>query len=170
MTNCGTRVKGTHKLPGLDLAIINVIANWREKLAITRDLTRRRVMLDDDIVLIATSKPDSTEALTRTGQLSRYFNANELEPLFEIIKTSYSTPESEWPIRVRTKLDPEEKIKLEKLQRLIDEKSAELKISSSVLCPRKELTLLFNGNRDSRVLTNWRLAFVGNELLKLLGN
>jgi len=167
-TNCGTRVKGTHRLPGLELAIINSIACWRERLAIERDKNRRRVLPDDDIVLIATSKPDSVDQLGKTGQLSRYFNSDELETLFVIVQKSYSTPESEWPVRINTKPSPEEKKKLEKLQSFINQKAGELKISGSILCARKELISLFNGSRDCRVLTGWRRTIIGDELLNLL--
>ena len=170
ITNCGTRVKGTHKLPGLELAIINAIANWREIFAIQIDKNRRRALPDDNIVLIATSKPDSIEKLNQTGQLSRYLSPAELESLFDVIKDSYNIPENEWPVNRRTKLDNEEKKRLEALQQLILKKADELKISSSILCPRKELTQLFNGSRDCRVLKGWRQNMIGNELLSSLAD
>ena len=154
--------------PGLELAIINSIACWREQLAIERDKNRRRVLPDDDIVLIATSKPESVDQLSKTGQLSRYFNSDELESLFVIVKKSYNIPESEWPVRINTRPSPEEKKKLEKLQSFINRKADELKISGSILCARKELTSLFNGSRDCRVLTGWRRTIIGDELLNLL--
>lgn len=167
-TNCGTRVKGTHKLSGYELAIINSIACWREQLAIERDKNRRRVLPDDDIVQIATSKPESVKQLSQIGQLSRYFRPDELETLFDIVSKSYSIPESEWPVRFNTRPSPEEKKKLDKLQALVNAKADELKLSSSILCARKELVSLLYGNRESRVLTGWRRSVVGDDLLDLL--
>lgn len=167
-SNCGLRVKGRHKLPGLELAIINSVANWREQLAIEKDKTRRRVIPDSDIVLIATEKPETIEELSQTGQLSRYLNADEIQSLLNLIKKSYRIPKNEWPDNRRNKLDPDEKKRLESLQSSVRKKASELEISSSILCSRKELTSLFSGNRDCRVLTGWRLTIIGSELLNLL--
>ncbi len=46
-----------------DLAVLREVATWREMLAQERNLPRRRVMTDDALVAIATSRPQTQEAL-----------------------------------------------------------------------------------------------------------
>lgn len=168
LSDCGRRVKGTNKLPSFDLAIVNAIALWREKRAIDKDKTRRHVMPDNDIIILATTKPETLEQLKQIEQLSRYLSSDELKTLLVALKNSYLLPESEWPTNKHYRLDPEAKKQLRKLQDLVDSTAENLNISASTLCSRKELTSLFNGNRDCRVLSGWRADLIGNALISLL--
>ena len=168
LTDCGKRVKGSNRLPGFDLAIIDAIALWREQLAITKDKTRRRVMPDDDIVTLATSKPKTKEQFNQMQQLSRYLSKDEHESLFTVLTNSYQIPQHEWPDNKHYRLDSDEKKRLRSLQQIVDKKAETLNISSSTLCSRKELTSLFIGERNCRVLSGWRVTLIGNELISQL--
>lgn len=170
LKSCGTRVKGTHKMPAFELAIINSVANWREQLAIDKDLTRRRALPDNEIVLIAETRPESVAQLSEIGQITRYLKPDEIESLMSTTKQSYLIPESDWPVKSRNRLAPEDKDKLKILHNFIDKKAADLKISATTLCSRKEITSLFNNVVDSRALRGWRLEIFGNELRDMLGN
>jgi ribonuclease D len=57
---------------------------------------------------------------------------------------------------------------IERLNKLVDARAAELNISAEVLAPRGELKALALGRRDSPALSGWRLQEVGTALLNVL--
>jgi ribonuclease D len=166
MKNCWRRVKGVYKLSGAQLCITDAIAQWREQHAIKQDVTRRRAIPDDLVIRIAISQPDNVSELKKTGSISRLLNDEEMVSLAETISKSLSTPENEWPSINNLKPTPDEKQQLNKIQSLLNKKSAELNIAQSILCPRKDAEKLINGEHDIQVLKGWRLDCIGQELLK----
>jgi ribonuclease D len=57
---------------------------------------------------------------------------------------------------------------IERLNKLVDARAAELNVSAEVLAPRGELKSLALGRRDSPALSGWRLGEVGTALLNVL--
>lgn len=163
--NCGSRVKGTHKLGAYELAIINAVANWRERLAIDKDKTRRRILPDDEVVNLALNKPKAIDQLRDCGQLRRHLNGSELQSLDEVLQQAYQIPQQDWPDPRNRKPEPKEKETLRSLQKLVNDKAESLGISASVLCSRKEMLRLIDGKQDIKALGGWRSEQIGRQLL-----
>jgi ribonuclease D len=186
------RVKGSTKLKRQDLAIVQAVAKWREKMAQQDDKTRRRFMSDDLIIQIALTAPETINALTRlTDDKHNYSDATKLQ-LLDIITNAQQLPEDSWPDNRFNRLDSKQKPLLKALQQLVNEKAEQLGISSAVLCSRKELEkliLLHDENNDENqtvntdgtndpqatmappltdlnILQGWRLHCIGQQLIK----
>ena len=164
MDNCWHRIKGYYKLEGVQLAVCRSIAQWREQLAIKKDLTRRRIMSDDLLLKLAVIKTDVNQLKSIDRQIEK-FNQDEQDTLAQAIETGLQTPESEWPLINRDRPSNEEKAQLKKLQGLVQKKADALNIHQSVLGSKKELEKLMQGARQGKLLTGWRFDCIGQQLL-----
>ncbi len=167
-SQCWTRVKGKQRLQGVELAIVQDIAAWREQQAMASDRPRRRVLPDDLVIQIAIRQPSNSSELVRIGRLDKLLNMSEIDSLSETINHAYDKPESEWPSNKRLKLSFEQSNSLKAILDLLGKTAADLGISQGMLCNRKDAEKLVHGKRDLPVLTGWRLDVIGKNLLGLL--
>ncbi len=168
LTHCWTRIKGKERLRGIELAVLQQAALWRERQAMVRDRTRRRILPDDHMIQIARNQPKNVSALARIGRISKLLGMPDLDSLCDAISTAYQMPESEWPALKRRQLSPEQSAALAAVLDLIRKHAAELGISPGMLCNRKDAEKLVIGQRDLPVLSGWRRDYIGNDLLKTL--
>ncbi len=162
------RVKAKEQLRGIELAVLQAAAAWREQQAIARDKTRKRVLPDDILIRIAIEQPKNISHLKRIQSIARYLDMAALDSLSEDLSYAYAKPESEWPSLKRRQLTEPQSTALTKIMNRLRAKACELGISAAMLCNRKDAEKLIQGHRDLRVLTGWRLECIGAELLQLL--
>jgi len=168
LSQCWTRVKGKERLRGIELAVLQEAAVWREQQAIAKDRTRRRILPDDHVVQIAVKQPKNTSELTQIGRIRKLFDMSELNSLSETICSAYDKPESEWPTLKRRQLTQDQSAALSAVLDALGKKASELGISQGTLCNRKDAENLILGKRDLQVLRGWRLDCIGDKLLKLV--
>jgi len=166
ISNAWTRVKGSKKLSGVTLAIIQAIASWREQIAIDSDTTRRRVLADDIILQLAFEPPQSQADMSSLKRNRFSFNDEQIETLFNAIDAAKNSDASQWPVSEFQLLSNEQKALLKTLQKCLSNKADELSISPSVLCSRKDLEKLLKGNQNLAVLNGWRKTCIGDALVK----
>jgi len=182
--NLWRRVKGATKLSQNILVIVQFIAEWREQLAQQKDKTRRKILADTVLIQLAFDKPETISQLdpiiTSHDRSQHRLNEKEKQQLIKTIQSAQQAPESEWPDNRFSVLDNQQKTELKNLQRLINDKAEELKISSAIISSRKDLENLiliktteseFEKNAiDTKinVLQGWRLDCIGQQLLDIL--
>jgi ribonuclease D len=166
LSHCWTRVKGKERLRGIELAVLQQAAIWREHQAIAKDLTRRKALPDEHIVQIAIKQPKNTSELAQVARITKLLETSELDSLSEAICSAYAKAESEWPSLKRRQLTQEQSTALTTVLDQLRKKATELGISQGILCNRKDAEKLVLGMRDLQVLSGWRLDCIGNDLLK----
>ncbi len=165
MSLCWKRVKGINKLRGVQLSVCYSVAQWREQVAMQKDLTRRKALPDEIVIQIATLRPDTSNALKKMSRINKLLNTNELNSLAEAIQKGLAIPEAQWPSSERHKPSTDEKILIKNCLELLHKKAEQLGIAQGVLCSRKDVEQMIAGHRNLRVLDGWRLDCIGNELL-----
>jgi len=165
MNLCWKRVKGINKLRGVQLPVCYSVAQWREQLAIQKDLTRRKALPDEIVIQIATLRPDSSNALKKISRINKLLNTGELDSLAEAVQKGLAMPETQWPSTERHKPSTDEKTLTKQCLDLLHDKAEQLGIAQGILCSRKDVEQMIAGNRNLRVLDGWRLDCIGNELL-----
>ena len=166
LSHCWTRVKGKERLRGIELAVLQQAAVWREQQAIAKDLTRRRILPDDHVVQIAVKQPKNISELTQVGRIRKLLEMSELDSLSEAICSAYAKAESEWPSLKRRQLTQAHSTALTAVLDQLRKKATDLGISQGTLCNRKDAEKLVLGKRDLQVLSGWRLDCIGNDLLQ----
>ncbi len=163
------RIRGFDKFKAGKLSILQLLAAWREKTAIKKNLPRNWVIKDEIIIDIARMAPD---------------NVHRLEPIRNLQSRTIQQYGAEWIALVEEGLsrqpDPvpagHDKRKKATLQEdvLADLMQSQLRllasqkgINSSILASRKDLLAVARGEQNVPVLCGWRLEVAGRELIAM---
>jgi ribonuclease D len=172
------RVKGATRLNRNQLAIVQSIAVWREKLAQENDKIRKNILADDTITQLALTPPEDFSSLHQLVDRRHNISNEEKQKLFDVITTARQSPAEQCPDNRFDTLGAQEKILLKKLQHMVNEKADELGISSAILCSRKDLEklILLPDEPDQAQLPglansqNWRYRCLGQFLINAVKN
>lgn len=150
MDSVWQRVKGIHKLPVEILIRVEAIAQWREQLAMNKNLTRRRVLKDDVVIDLARQETtlDTIADKFRLSDMDKQSlerslqNASETDPAqWQSLKVRYPTQEQKKTIRSC----------MDKITQLAEK----LQLPAPVLCSRKTIEHIIIKNEITG-LTHWR--------------
>src|SRR3984957_20494773 len=149
------RLRGLAQLAPASRGRAKAIAIWREKQARTRDLPRAWILADAAIFATAQgSLPPLNDSLAASLEDALKEAANDVldeEPSQDARPT------------------PEQKAVIERLNKIVDARAAELQVNAEILAPRGELKALAMGKRDSHALRGWRKKEIGTKLLEAIG-
>jgi ribonuclease D len=164
------KVKGNQKLNGIQLAILQALAAWREEKAQQRNRPRRRILPDDALIDIARLKPDSTDKIRRMRSLNKTrLNEDDAEQLLQRMKNAQRMTKEFWPKHVkRHKLNMREEAQIDALMALLKLKADEHHITPLNLSSRKDLESLLQGKTDIPLMQGWRYSHAGQVIEQFL--
>lgn len=163
------RIKEVRHLKGLDLAVAQGVAAWREERAIELDLTPRHVLGDLGVVGIAVARPTTVEEMRSIrGVDGRGLRGNALNELLGVLEShsdstprrSRTAPLAEIPVQLRPALPL--------LAAWISQLARDLDIEAALLAARSDLEDLLRGDPDTRARRGWRAELVGRPIDRLL--
>jgi ribonuclease D len=164
-------IKQAWRLKPDELAILKVLAAWREREARTRDQARNRLLRESTLCPLAQRQPDSLQALSRIEDMHPRSVRHDGERILELIRLGAETPESEWPERLPEPL-PADATRLLKALRKVGQRHAErLGMAPEVMLRKKVLEALVRTGHPAGPyslpdeLTGWRRDLMGEELL-----
>ncbi|MBF0256519.1 MAG: ribonuclease D [Gammaproteobacteria bacterium] len=163
------RVKGLQVLRGVQYAVLQALAAWRETEAESSDRPRRRLLQDELLIDMARRMP---RQLGELGKI-RGMRDKDLErwgkTWLELIDQARQTPRELWPEpKIRQRLEPQDEAKVDLLfagLRLIAEAEG---LSPAAVATRKDLEALVRGDEDAILLSGWQGRVVGKKLCALL--
>ena len=164
------RIRGRQHLKGVQLAILQSLASWRESVAIERNKPKGWIIKDDVLLELSRRKPTDKAQLSRIRGLEAHAVERHGNTLLKLINDSCALPPETWPqekdqrIRLTTEQDAMVDI-LTCTVRLLAKKQ---QLSPQALATRKELEQLVVGNQDLELLSGWKKAVIGNDLQKVL--
>lgn len=164
------RVKHSSSLTPTQLGVLKEIAATRDLIAMKRNLPRKWILSDELLVEIARISPQTTEELFHLrgaqNQLGRHWSRD----ILEAVKRGLALDESELPKRKHPVFRTASNAAAGDLLRaLINQRSRDNQVTSSMLANKEELVRLAAGEREGlKILTGWRYTLVGEELLHLM--
>jgi ribonuclease D len=159
------RLRGIAQLEPKPRSRAKAVAVWRERMARERDLPRAWILSDAAIFCIAHAAPADAAALQDVQPLNERFTAGVLEAL----QSAAAGPLDESEALQDSRPTQEQKALIERLNKVVDARAAQLQISPELLAPRGEIKALAMGKRDLPALGGWRLEEIGTALLNVLG-
>lgn len=163
------KIKGVNRLKGLQLAILQKAAAWREAFAINRDKPKRWIAGDAILLDLAKLKPKTIPALEKIRGIPASLVQHNGETLINCVKEAEAMPREQWPSLKRPKrLSAAEDAVVDALMAILKLQAAEYKITPSTLASRKELEKLVAGERELAILSGWRRLHGGQQLLAFL--
>ncbi|RDH81448.1 MAG: ribonuclease D [endosymbiont of Galathealinum brachiosum] len=168
--NIWKKVKGNQKLHGIQLAILQAVAAWREESAQKRNRPRRRIVPDDALIDIARLKPDSADKIKKLRSLNKTrLNSEDASQLLQRMNNALRMEKEHWPKHAkRHKLNMREEAIIDSLISLLKLKADEHHITPLNLASRKELESLLQGNTDIPLMQGWRYTHAGQVIEEFL--
>jgi ribonuclease D len=159
------RLKGARNLRGRARAAATALASWREAEALRRNRPRQWIIRDNVLIDIAVNAPTSQSELMGLDGLSEKVVHRLGNDILGIIATATHDESGYQP---PGRPDETQKAALREMQRHVASVADELGLAAEILAPKKELSAIMLGDRESRVLNGWRRELLGDRLLGLL--
>ena len=152
------------------LAIMQNVAEWRERTARENDVPRGRVIRDDAIYEICAQPPENMKQLSELRGISRSFDRNRYGTgLLQAVAAAVDLPKEQLPKMPRSKHAPEgsgaatEMLKV--LLKLVVEQNG---VAAKVIATVDELEkIAADDNADVPALKGWRRELFGEHALDL---
>jgi len=159
------RLKGARNFRGRRRAVAVRLAAWREDEAIRRNRPRQWIVRDKVLLDIACQLPPTIDDLARIEGMPPKLVQRAGSRLVSVVaapddeQAGYQSPRPP---------DESQKILLKEMQSLVAECAQDLDLAAETVAPKRELSAaIVNGDRESRVFTNWRRELIGERLLQL---
>jgi len=163
------RLKQGQSLPPAAQTLLRELAAWRELTAQKHNLPRGWAASDAALVETALAAPTTVEALGRITGMGGSPARKWGEEILQAVQHGLTLkPERLWEEPRR--LDQRQQALYEQLQTRVRAIAAQMKISATLLAPRRELLKLIAGDASGSLARGWRRALIGEELLQLCGN
>ena len=163
-----TRVK-TRTTSGRFLAIVKELARFREDYAQRNNVPRSRVMKDDALLELASTRPTNAEELGRSRLLLREGRKGDIaDGILLAIKAGVEMRAEDMPkpdlSRDQLQVNP---ALADLLRVLLKAKSEQLGVASKLIASASDLDSIAAGLRDLDTLHGWRLEAFGEDALRL---
>lgn len=162
------RVK-TRTTSGRFLAVVKELARFREEYAQRQNVPRSRVMKDDALLELASTRPASMEELGRSRLLLREGRKPEIaDGILAAIRSGLAMKSEDMPkpdlSREQLQVNP---ALADLLRVLLKAKSEQLGVASKLIASAADLDAIAAGEREVEALTGWRFEAFGEDALRL---
>jgi ribonuclease D len=162
------RVK-TRTTSGRFLAIVKELARFREDYAQRQNVPRSRVMKDDALLELASTRPTTMEELGRSRLLLREGRKPEIaEGILGAIKAGLEMRPEDMPkpdlSREQLQVNP---ALADLLRVLLKAKAEQLGVAPRLIASAADLDAIAAGEREVEALKGWRFEAFGEDALRL---
>lgn len=162
------RVK-TRTNSGKFLAVVKELAKFRETHAQTNNVPRNRVIKDDALVELASTKPQTISDLGGSRLLLREARKGVIaEGILAAVKRGIDCPPEKLPKvdKSREKLQVNPAL-ADLLRVLLKSKTESAGVAAKLIAPSSDLDAIAAGERDVPALSGWRYEVFGEDALRL---
>jgi ribonuclease D len=164
------RLKRGNQLSRKQLSAAREITAWREMQAQRRDIPRKWVLSDEQIVELCKREPATIDDMFMVRGIREKITTAEAREILKLVKHAFALPENEWPELDKPGHTEENvDLALDLMEALVRLRARENDIAVQTLATHSDMTLLARGYEDeSGVMKGWRRQLIGNELKELL--
>ncbi|MEL0168040.1 MAG: ribonuclease D [Pseudomonadaceae bacterium] len=166
------QVKQAWRLKPAELAILQLLAAWRERESRARDVARNRLLRERTLCPLAQRQPDTLQALSRIEDMHPRTVRQEGETILQLIRQGQAVAPADYPETLPEPL-PSAANRLLKVLRKVGQQEAEARgIAVEIMLRKKVLEAMVrtgfpNGPyRLPDELSGWRRELMGEALLK----
>jgi len=162
------RIK-TRTTSGRFLAVVKELARFRESYCQSHNIPRARVMKDDALLELASTRPTNHEELGRSRLLMREGRKPEIaDGIIAAVKAGMEMKSEDMPkpdaSREQLQVNP---ALADLLRVLLKAKSESLGVAARLVASSSDLDAIAAGQRDVPTLTGWRAEAFGDDALRL---
>ncbi len=163
------KIRGKNKLTGKQLAIVQALAEWREKVAKKDDRPKNWILRDELILDMAKLQPVTVKALSEIRSINDGFVRRSGQQVCDLIKVAQGMPGLKLKAKENSvKKTAKQEAVLDVLSGIVRLRAEKNALNPIILATRKDLEALLFDDPDSLLLHGWRYSMVGKELQGLL--
>ena len=164
------RLKRVTSLSRRQLAAAREVASWRELTAQKRNLPRKWVLTDEQIVEACKREPRSLNDLYMVRGVREKLPVKDARAVLSLMVSALDSPPDAWPEPDKpSKSERNVDFQLDLMMALVRLRSKESGIAIPTLAAHDDMVKLARGYRENvELLRGWRKAIVGDELVELL--
>ncbi|WP_289041991.1 ribonuclease D [uncultured Aliiroseovarius sp.] len=152
------------------LGIAKELARFREAYAQSRNIPRNRVMKDDALMELASTKPRSLQDLNRSRLLLREARKGEIaDGILQAVTAGVETAQEDLPSapdKSRDKLQVNPAL-ADLLRVLLKARCEQERVAQKLIASAADLDALAAGKRDVQALRGWRAQVFGQDAVRL---
>ena len=147
-------------------AVAASLAAWREEEALRANRPRQWIARDTALLEVATTLPDSIEALGEVDGLPAGLIRRSGKQILDAVANASNADADYRPPGAPNET---QKSLLRQMQQYVAACADDLGIAAETLASKRDLAaVIIGGERESRLLTGWRRELIGDQLLELL--
>lgn len=164
------RLKRVSQLSRRQLAAAREVAAWRELEAQRRDVPRKWVVTDEQIVEACKREARTIDELFMVRGMSDRLSTKDARCVVALMSSALDAPPDAWPEPDRCgKNEPNVDAELDLMCALVRLRAKQNGVAFPTLASHDDLARVARGYREGvDVLRGWRRSLVGEELLRLL--
>jgi ribonuclease D len=163
------RIKGANRLKGVQVAVLQQLAAWREERAQQLDKPRRWIVGDDQLLDLARLMPVDRGQLDRLRGIEEGTKRRYAEEWFALIGSAKQLPREQWPVlKEGNRLPQEQEPLIDALMAVLRARCESAQITPSAVASRRDLERLVMGDSEVALLHGWRAAIAGEQLAAFL--
>ncbi len=164
------KLKRVTQLSRRQLSAAKEFTAWRERVAQERDLPRKWVVTDEQIVEACKREARTLDSLFMVRGLKDKLDTESAREVVSRINKGLDAPNDAWPELERSKKNERNvDIEMDLMNALVKLRARENDIAYQTLASHDDLQKIARGyTKDVQLLTGWRYDIVGKELLDVL--
>jgi len=163
------KLQGAGRLKGVQLAILQKLAEWREHRAIKSNRPRRWILKDDVLLDLARLAPETTKKMGLIRGLESSTIERFGKTFIELIASGKDIPKDQWPILKKPQiLTTQQDAIVDALMALLRKFCDEQSIAPIAVASRKDIERMVTGDESIELLQGWRSEIVGHHLQAFL--
>ena len=164
------RLRRVNQLSRRQLSAAREIAAWRETTAMKRDIPRKWICSDEQIVEACKREPRTLDDLFMVRGIRGALKMDDARSVLRACIAGLDAPKESWPeLPKPPKSEANVDAQVDLLSSLVKLRAKENGVAFGVLASHDDLTKIARGHYDQTdVLKGWRRTLVGNDLLALM--
>ena len=163
------RLKRASQLNSQQLSAAREFAAWRERMAQSRNVPRKWVVTDEQIVEACKRDARTIDELFMVRGMRERLTTRDARKVVELMVRGFDAPPETWPELDHGKNEPNVDAQLDLMCAVVRLRAKQNGVAFQTLASHDDLAKVARGyTEDIDLLRGWRRALVGEELLELL--
>ena len=164
------RLKHVGQLSRRQMAAAREMAAWREIEARKRNLPRRWVLTDEQIVESCRREPQTIDDLFMVRGIRERLTTADAREVISLVRSALDSAPDTWPeLKTSPKSERNVDVQVEMLMSIVRMKARENDIAIPTLASSSDLTSLARGHYEGNpLMKGWRKEIVGDDLVEFL--
>ena len=164
------RLKHVAQLSRRQMAAAREMAAWRELEAQKRDIPRKWVLTDEQIIEACKREPRTIDDLFMVRGFRDRVSTRDARVILELVVSALDSPESNWPpVEQNGRSERNVDSQVDLMMSIVRLRSRQNGVAAPTLASHADLVAVARGYTDGvDVLKGWRRDIVGHDLLRLM--